>query len=293
MKFTEGKTKQEYLASIDEVLAFVANVDEASQEALNGNVLGRAFVSVADSFIGILNTFRTNLTKFPKALKRSELREFVNSNVLKVRTVNGFTFDKVMKQQMFVPANMNVVYVVGCQDILDAYNKLNATNLANTAEVAFTNVFKSLSREDGKAGQLVASANAVVGRTIKAAQPVIEKCQNDFKDGAVTNVDFVKAYQTMEEFRMTQSALLDMESHLQGIAGLEASVTRIENVLKSICSIIEANDAVMAKADVMALGELAKGTALVFEAQSMAATRQLALEHNTVLNINKLYDKVK
>ena len=281
------------IAEIDETLAFVNTVDEASQEALNSNVLGRAFVSVADSFVGILNTFRTNMTKFPKALKRSELREFVNSNVLKVRTVNGLSFDKVMKQQMYVPANMNVVYVVGCEDVLNAYNKLGAVNLANTAEVAFTNVFKSLSREDGKAGQLVASANAVVGRAVKAAQPVLEKCQNDFQDGAVTNVDFVKAYQTMEEFRMSQSALLDMEPQLQGIAGLEASVTRIENVLKSICNIISANDEVMAKPDVMALGELAKGVALIFEAHSMAATRQLALEHNTVLNINKLYDKVR
>lgn len=296
MKFIvpENVTFSQAVANeINRLLEGLDVIDAASQEALNSNAFGRAFVSVADAFTGILNTFKTNVLKFPKGLKRSELREFIESNLLKVKTVNGMTFDKVMKIKMVAPAGMAGTYSEASSSILDVYNKLGAFNIAKLSDTTFTNVYKSLSREDGNAGKIVGSAAGMIDRTVKAASPTISKCQKEFAGDKVADFDFVKCFKTMEEFRVVQSSLLDMEPRLQEVKKLDELVTRMEETLKSICAIISANDAIMAKADVMALGNMAKGVALIFEAESMAATRQLALEHNLVLNINTLYTKVK
>lgn len=296
MKFTVPENvmfSQAVSNEIDRLLAGLEVHEAASQEALNSNVFGRAFVSVADAFTGVLQTFKTNVLKFPKGLKRSELREFIDSNMLKVKTVNGFTFDKCMKIQMVAPAGMAGSYVEASTSVLDVYNKLGALNIARLADTTFTNIYKSLSREDGNAGKIVNSAAGMVDRTVKSAGPTITACQKEFAGDKVANFEFAKCFKTMEEFRMTQSSLLDMESRLQEVKELDTLVTHMEDTLKSICSIITANEEVMSKPDVMALGNIAKGVALIFEAESMAATRQLALEHNLVLNINTLYNKVR
>ncbi len=280
-------------ARIDLLLHELEVYDATSQEALNANVFGRAFVSVADTFTGILRTFRTNILKFPKSLKRSELKEFIDSNGMKVKTVNGFTFDQVMKQKVCAPSALKVTYVTACESILNAYNKLNAINLAKLTDTTLTNIYKSMSREDKQTGALIKSASTVISNTVSAAAPVVAVCQKDFSGNAEGQIDFSVAFKTMEEFRRAQSALLDMEARLQDVAVLTESVNHIESTLQSICSIISANEEILQKEDVMFLGSVAKGLALIFEAYSMAASRQMALEHNTVININNLYDKVK
>lgn len=296
MKFTvpENVTFSQAVSNeMDRLLAGLEAYEMSAQEGLNSNVFGRAFVSVADAFTGVLQTFKTNVLKFPKGLKRSELREFIDSNMLKVKTVNGMTFDKVMKVQMVAPAGMSGTYVEATASVLDVYNKLGALNIARLADTTFTNVYKSLSREDGNAGKIVNSAAGMVDRVVKSAGPVVAVCQKEFAGDKVANFDFVKCFKTMEEFRNTQGSLLDMEPRLQEVKELDALVTHMEDTLKSICSLITANDSIMAKTDVMALGNMAKGVALIFESESMAASRHLALEHNVVLNINTLYNKVR
>lgn len=296
MKFVIGEDtsfSKAAIKQIDEQLAQLDAYDESSQEALNSNAFGRAFVSLADTFSGILHTFKTNLLKFPKTLKRSELREFIESNSLKTKTVNGLTYDKVLKMKVSSPSALKVTYATACESISTAYVKLNAVNLAKLTDTTLTNVYKSLSREDSKAGQLIGSAATIIGNTVNSTAPVVAVCQKDFSGAISGSIDFVQAYKTMEEFRQVQTALLNMEDRLQSVADLNEHVTHIESLLKSICDIIIANEALMQKTDVVSLGTVAKGLALIFEAYSMAASRQMTLEHNTVININNLYATVK
>ena len=60
MKFTVPENvmfSQAVSNEIDRLLAGLEVHEAASQEALNSNVFGRVFVSVADAFTGVLQTF--------------------------------------------------------------------------------------------------------------------------------------------------------------------------------------------------------------------------------------------
>lgn len=293
MKTKQVLTVVELVKNIDDQLKYLSTVDMSSQEALNSNIFGRGFVSIADTFIGLMQTFKTNVFKFPKSLKRSEIKEFIESNTLKVKTVNCITFDKVLNLKINVPANMSVTYAEALTTLTEVYVKLNALNTAKMVDLSLVNILKSLTNEDKKVTNLISSSASVIGKTVEVSSPIVAVCQKNFAGSNVRPIEFSKAFASMEEFRQVQIALLDNEIRLQNVNDLKNFIEHIEETLKSICNLIQSNQEIMQKQDVNALGNTAKGLALIFEAYSMTATRQMALEHNIILCINDIYSKVK
>ena len=276
-----------------DMLMYEHDVDPSSMEGLNSNIVGRLFVSVIDTFGGLLATWATNLTRCLKDLKRSEINEFVSSNLLKVNTVERIPYAKAMGLDMDVPSNMKSTYLKAVNAVMDVYSKLNALNNAKIACVSFNEMLTSINTGDKKISGQISSTYSVVLRVVAGAKQAVATCFSQFDGSSSYKVKFEKVFLSMKELSDCKRILLDNEFRLQEVHDLAKMVESIESACKEMVKVFQENTELVTASDLMHLSETAKNIALVIDAYGMAATRQLTLEHNLILCINCLYDNAR
>lgn len=274
-------------------LVFTEESSWDSLEGLNSNILGRLFVGVVDTFSGLLSTWTTNLTRCFKDLKRSELNEFVSSNILKVRTVEGIPYEKAMDLDIDVPSNMKSTYLKAINSVVDVYSKLNAINNAKIVDVSFIEMLTSINTGNKKISGQISSTYSVVTRVVASAKQAVATCFSQFDGSSVYKVKFEKAFLTMKELSDCKRLLLENENRLREVHELSKLVTSIEGSCKEMVKAFQANSSTVSSRDLQLLAETAKNIALVIDAYGMAAMRQMMLEHNLILCINHVYDKAR
>ena len=276
-----------------DMLMYDHGIDPSSMEGLNSNIVGRLFVSVIDTFGGLLATWATNLTRCLKDLKRSEINEFVSSNLLKVNTVERIPYAKAMGLDMDVPSNMKSTYLKAVNAVMDVYSKLNALNNAKIACVSFNEMLTSINTGDKKISGQISSTYSVVLRVVAGAKQAVATCFSQFDGSSSYKVKFEKVFLSMKELSDCKRILLDNEFRLQEVHDLAKMVESIESACKEMVKVFQENTELVTASDLMHLSETAKNIALVIDAYGMAATRQLTLEHNLILCINGLYDNAR
>lgn len=276
-----------------DMLMYDHGIDPSSMEGLNSNIVGRLFVSVIDTFGGLLATWATNLTRCLKDLKRSEINEFVSSNLLKVNTVERIPYAKAMGLDMDVPSNMKSTYLKAVNAVMDVYSKLNALNNAKIACVSFNEILTSINTGDKKISGQISSTYSVVLRVVAGAKQAVATCFSQFDGSSSYKVKFEKVFLSMKELSDCKRILLDNEFRLQEVHDLAKMVESIESACKEMVKVFQENTELVTDSDLMHLSETAKNIALVIDAYGMAATRQLTLEHNLILCINGLYDNAR
>lgn len=275
---------------IDEALAPIRGV--SSNESLAGNFFGRAIVSVLDTFTGLLNTFVTNITKIHKTLKRSELNEFCQSNRMKVNVVCNCLGKMIGDIKVYAPAGMNTTYCEAIDTLSLIYIQLNAVETARTMQTALQEVFSKMSKGDKSVTKHIASASNYISIVIKASKQAVLKCQKDFGSDRADSVVWHKVYPALTDIKRSIEKLLALESRLQDVNKLTQMAQEMEAVVKGIADLVKeksTSDLSVSNKDIINIGETVKQVALVFDSYAMAATRQMSLEHNTVLNINAIY----
>lgn len=276
-----------------DMLMYEHDIDPSSMEGLNSNIVGRLFVSVIDTFGGLLATWATNLTRCLKDLKRSEINEFVSSNLLKVNTVERIPYAKAMGLDTDVPSNMKSTYLKAVNAVMDVYSKLNALNNAKIACVSFNEMLTSINTGDKKISGQISSTYSVVLRVVAGAKQAVATCFSQFDGSSSYKVKFEKVFLSMKELSDCKRILLDNEFRLQEVHDLAKMVESIESACKEMVKVFQENTELVTTSDLMHLSETAKNIALVIDAYGMAATRQLTLEHNLILCINGLYDNAR
>lgn len=84
--YIEGK-------KIKELLRTVELTDNSGQENFVVDGIVRLFSGIVNIVMHIVNTFKTNIFKFYKNLKRTELRYFHESNVASIRRILSFDYE--------------------------------------------------------------------------------------------------------------------------------------------------------------------------------------------------------
>jgi hypothetical protein len=277
---------------IEEVYA-AEGLEVGAVEGLNSNIVGRMFVAICDGIGGLFKTFGTNLTRFTKSLKRSELHEFYASNTMKTRVVDKLPYEKLVEVMVDCPSNMKDTYKKAVDSLIAVYMKLNAVNTGKLVLISFREIMNSLNSGDAKLpAQADTTANLVEG-IVKTAKPAIDLCMGQFSGPKMTKIPFDRAFLTIEEWVEVRNTLIANEYRLQDVNGITKSIDEMEKLLKSITSVIDVDNPPVTAKDINNISTVAKDIALIYDAYGMAATRQMALEHNYVLCVNTLYAKVR
>ena len=280
--------------AIDSWLTQLPEGTEAT-EGFQTSLVAKIFIGVIDTFIGLLNTFRTNAFKCASKLKRSELREFVESNRLKTSVVFGLNYDSIKDREIDVPSRMIGDYTSVIGLINAVYNRSNALPLAKQFRSSAAEALVLMSAGDEAkfiAAEIETLANTIA-KSFNAVKQAAIECQKSFSGPNAMTRPFETLFKSKTSLQNDVKSLLDMEYRLKEVAPLVKTIEEIEPVLHSILKVVDSIDVPPAKLMCKAFGDAAKNIALVFDAYGMAATRQMAVEHNIILGMNRMYANTK
>ena len=270
-----------------------AIVAEASAEGLNSNIFGRLFVSLSDTLVGVLTTLASNFIRITKSIKRSELHEFIDSNRLRVMTVDGISYDRLIGVNVDCPAKLDGTYKEAIKAVGDVYVKLSTLNLVRVLNSDLTDIFKSITSSDGKTSSLINKISTVINGIMKSAKPAILTCQEKFNGKFSQKVKFETIFKSKEEWNECCTLMRDMEPRLRETKEIHDLVGTMENTLKNVCNYMSDNASKISKQDIVVFGEAIKNAAMILDGYNLAITRHLSLEHNYVLIINEIYRCVR
>lgn len=242
---------------------------------------------IADAILSIANTFKTNVFKFTKALKRSEMRIFVDGNLFLCKDVDGRSYMDVMEKTVDVPTGMITTYANSVEYIKAVYDQLDALSYGKDVLRSLNDFRYRLCNNNfhGTIDFPAARAIAAKEKVLKWAALTQLKCYKD--KGAATKVKFKDAYISMEEFASIRGALIDMEHNLQDVDKLVDTIDDISETLGDITSYVK--DADIPKKMISELADITRIVGACFDLYGQTAMRQMALEHNHIMNYINLY----
>lgn len=293
MKFSVNN-KNKWELTLEDLNAQIDKLnDTASLEGLNSNILGRMFVSIVDTFGGLVKTFGSNLFNITKSVKRSELKEFVASNSLKVRTVDHIPFEKLASYAVDTPANLTGTYKNAIDHIAAAYHDIDAINRIKLASMMVNNLLEAVVNDDSKSATLAKETSEQFKAVMKFVVPRVLACQKDFSGTFVKKVNFSALFPSKEDWTYSREALIKLMPYLQDAKTVRETVETIERTLKGLSDAFVTHQSTIDQNSIILFGGAIKNVASLMDGYQVCVMRQLALEHNYVLITNDVYAHVK
>jgi hypothetical protein len=249
----------------------------------------RAFVAVIDTFGQLLMTFKTNITKFYESLKRSEIKAYSESNMLKVSTVEKKGFHDVMNVEVDIPSGLNGSVMEGVNAVQGVYDALKLKEAVEIVRHQLDGMYRAMTRGEDYSVQF----NAMIQHFYQTKEHVtqaLDVANKVFVKESTEKVPFSQAYASMEEFRLVRRKLMDMEKYPQAVSNYVNDMESMDKILKNVVSFVSSNKDKLDDAVVKSLAGFVRILADYYEIYGMNVSRQMALEHNHIVVIDTLYD---
>jgi len=300
MFFQELENNNLLMSHTSAVSSFVSTCDlliaslekSESMESIDSIVYG-SFVVVSDSMLQMINTFKTNMFKFYKGFKRSEMRYFYESNFFNCKTAYKAGFPNLIGVNATVPTGYSGKYIDGINAILSTYKAADLVTMAKNSLEFFRKVAVELTRNvpDSTLQELNNLEQVLSARAGLAAKSL--KVQNAFfTEGQHNELKFSEAFGSTKEFGDASTTLLSMESYLQSVKPLYDQLTDLSNILRNIATIANQNKTEIPRDFAAKAGRCAKSLALLYDIYGLCSMRQSAMEHNQIFNIERVYKTV-
>ncbi len=269
---------------------YLRSLDGVSTEGLGTGLL-KVFIGVTDIFLRVGNTFKTNVFKFYKEFKRSEMRYYFESHTTMCLKAEGVPFPQVAELDVPIPSGMKGVYQIACLTLLQTYTSLDLMSYANGVHAALVDMRRKLTRSEDYKTVLVPLENIMNQRAagVKSIQNTIDRVFTQTK--TPLEVKFKDVYKSMKEFKDVRIALLDQEKYLADAGKMVALVDQIDVVLADITSYLS-NDEEVDKAMITSMINIVKFMATCFDIYGANVTRQMAVEHNHIGALCKVWSTV-
>lgn len=263
--------------------------ENISNESVGYDVL-KIFMGVADLFIRCGNTLKTNFFKFYKSLKRSELRTFVEKHFTQVLAVekNGI-YTSVMNLPMGRPTGLATTFLKGVDSISTIYNIMDTKALADICVKTLTDIRRKMTRGESSYKSDLTSLANTVDKISKTLTDIVKKEEPVFSSKATEpTAPFKTLYSSMEDFRQVRKQLSDIEYRLNDAKYLNDQVDNLDTLLGDITQYLTEDTEVDQKF-IHSLSTVVRYMALTFDQYGICVIRQMALEHNHVINIDQIY----
>ena len=256
--------------------------------ATNRDYSTEGFITkIGDCFLAMANAFKTNIFKFWKSLKRSEIHTFSDSNVLMAKQVDGTDFTTFMDVQVDQPTGMKCKYVDAVEAVKGIYEQLDAYNYICTVAEEMKGVQYKLfnNQMNFSSAAFPLHQQQEKNKTLAWAEKIDTAC---YPSRTFDRPKFKQVYASMHEFASVRKELLDLEIHLQNINSFVDKVDGISSALSDMQTHTLQLENVP-KQFITQLAEAIRLTAKCADVYGQNCMRQLALEHNQVINYYNLY----
>ena len=261
-----------------------------SEEGIGTGLL-KVFIGVTDLFLKVGNTFKTNIFKFYKSLKRSELRFYWESHMLLCKTVEGQPVTKFMNLQVPVPTGM----VAGYSDTIDYIDRVfTVVDLKNYGDAIYKELLdirRQMTRSQQTYKQGFKGTAASASLREQNVRKLIAEQVKYFSDKQVDTMAFNTAFKSMQDINSCRGKLLEMEKYLGQTDAMVKLVDNIDVLVSDITGYLT-EDSEVDKVFIEQLASTIRFLATAFDIYGTYAMRQMATEHNLILTYEMLYKKI-
>ncbi len=246
------------------------------KELYSPNGLTRLLAGVLNTFGHIANTFKTNLFRSYRVLKRTELVYYNEANIATLPRILNVQYDMVRNLEIPVPDKMVVPYM----DAVDqGYGLLVMFDMKNTTNIFVADLEKILEKVMG-----ATTPDIVVHHSdrLPAIVKSFKKFDSYFKGTKKPTYPFTKMFRSMTEFRDVHTALVRAADFHYSVERIVSNMDKSTNLLKSILSFMEKDGVELPKETIVQLSELTLYYAKVFDMFGVIIQDMARIEHNFV-----------
>lgn len=263
----------------------------ASNEGLGTGLL-KVFIGVTDTFLKVGNTFKTNVFKFYKSLKRSEMRYYFESHTTMCLKVEATPITSVSKLDVPIPSGMKGTYQNAVVSMEQTYESLDMLSFAQGTLASLIDLRRKLMRNEDYKTTMVPMENIMNQRATAIPQMrlALDKVFTSQKTPITTN--FMNVYKSMKEFKDVRMSLLDMEKYLADVNKMVNLVDDTNTVLADITTYLS-EDSEVDKTMVASMINIVKYLANSYDLYGVTTTRQMAVEHNHIGSIGQIWSNIR
>ena len=278
---------QEELRQLRMIHNYLRNLDSVSNEGVGTGLL-KMFIAVTDTFLRVGNTFKTNVFKFYKSLKRSEMRYYFESHMTMCLKVESLPITDVSSIQIPIPSGMKGTYQNAILSMEQVYSVLDMESFAKGVLAAMIDLRRKLMRSEPYKDVLVPMENIMNQRvnSIKQLKGAMDKVFTSQKTPPDTK--FIDVYKSMKEFKDVRVSLLDMEKYLADVNKMVNMVDDTNTVLADITSYLS-EDSEVDKPMITSLINIVNYLATSYDVYGATTTHQMTVEHNHIGSIGRLW----
>lgn len=270
-----------------------------SEELLVGDELltsmKKVLITVLDRILGVLNSLKTNFTKFSEKLKRSELKYFNESNRIYLGKVFGLDYSVISNTQLPLPEKMSVKYADASERILkfiqysDMLNKLKS--MEKQTGVLVAELFKSPDKGDAVVRSTLSTVRAQSPEMSKQFTSLVQSC---FKDTTIRKTKIgSKLFSSTEELASVNKLLLSGEPIFQEVFSILKLIESIESWFdKLLDGITSENPMELSKQSLKYIAGYCTDLAKLCDMYGIAVLDLHRVEHNYVMVMETLKKKI-
>lgn len=269
--------------------SYLSKLDgSAAQEGVMEG-LGSVLIGLSEVSMRLLFSLRANLFSFYKSLKRSEIHEFAEAHMIRLKQVEALSFNTVMDETIPVPSEMTARYLAAVQTVNELYNALDILQSIQTFGKILIQVRKGIVLDSPNYGVdliQLAQFNEVKMAKVNTAVANHNANYTGEQNGKHERL-FKEAYTSMQEFRDVRTLLTGMEAHLQEAKTVLDLMEESNKTLNQIAATLSKTETI--QVDFMKqLVICIRNMASMMDIYGTACHAQMALEHNHVCVIETL-----
>lgn len=263
----------------------------ASNESL-GQMMVSTFVDVADVFLRVANTFKTNVFKFYKETKRSEIKFYSESHMLKIKQVEAVPYTTIMDVQIDIPAGCGISYKAMVDDLGSIYKSIATYEFLCGLIKSLNKARIDISRENVNFNSLLNSEMNIVNHRSEELNKVIGSYLFRELGTERTSTDkFKNRFDSMAEFKQVRLTLEEYDKYITATSSYVTLLEEADKTIGGIAEYIKINPNVD-KEFILRLSAITRFLASAFDLYGEAIKVQMAIEHNYIKVIETIRNEI-
>ena len=255
----------------------------------SGESFNTSLRNVLDLFIRTGNVLKDTITRWNRALKRSEMEKYSNDHMLILKAIDRLPFDKAKDLDIDIPFGMHGKYIDAIALLAQTFKDIEAPSML---DITF-NEFKGI-RANALAGENVAEKVEDLKATLGVKDEVVTKATESLNKVFTTqkrdSAKFSSAFSSMGEFKDARYNCINAEMYLQQADRL---YKRAGDLSAAVTDITALRDKEISKELSDSLSDSAFKMAKILDLYGNCSLNLMAISHNLTLVCNALYQVVK
>jgi len=269
-------------------------INRLDNEVAANEGLIRILSDILDSIMGIFTNLLTQVTKFTKLVKQSELKAYVQSNRLNVRRLNKLNYTDIRKIEIPEITGMKCNYPLFSKNMAELVTSLDVEHTAKVGVQSYKNMLEHISNDNmSNIVTNITELKTVFNNDFLTKKDKMLRSIFDAKEQKVKDVPFFEHFNSMGEFVDIVEETIEVSNIYDDIKNATKSLEKMTLYLDKIIAILEDGEVKVDKKALKELHSMAYTTASTFEMYGRIVVIYNRLEHHLTMIYKELDKKIK